>query len=430
MGAVSMASFGETLKRERELREISLRQISEATKINLRYLEALEENRFDALPGGLFNKGFIRAYATYIGIDGEAMVNSYLQEISAHRPGGEPSSRGSNLHRPQEVPLRRAAAAGAERAPGPAMSSAQRRAQETRASAVADPNTPAHVPSPGETRATLAALERVLDQAPRPAVSGIDVADTQATASSRVLVWVLSFLAAAGVLFLIVSLVRGTMPGARRAPESPGTTRETTPGTPAGEAAQPPAETDSARGEPDGSVVVPEIAAQSPLILGAAGTPPTKTAAPARPAATPSRTPPPRQAQLPPPEPSPGDARVPNDRPGDDRPADQARQDDARPARGPMKTVVEARTRTYVVLACDGREVLNRFLEAGETERAKCDTVIRVSASDAGAVILSVNGETCLPLGDPGTRAYGYTIRVDDYARICPAGGGGADGRP
>ncbi len=163
-----MASFGESLKRERELREISLRQISEATKINLRYLEALEENRFDALPGGLFNKGFIRAYATYIGIDGEAMVNSYLQEINAHRPGGEASSRGpSNLHRPQEVPQRRAAAGDrAERAPSSAMSTAQRRAQETRASAIPEPNHPAHAPSQGETRATLAALERVLDQTP------------------------------------------------------------------------------------------------------------------------------------------------------------------------------------------------------------------------------------------------------------------------
>src|SRR5438093_9925050 len=84
-----MANFGETLKRESELREISLRQISEATKINIRYLEALEENRFDALPGGLFNKGFIRAYATYIGVDGEAMVNSYLHELSARGPGAD-----------------------------------------------------------------------------------------------------------------------------------------------------------------------------------------------------------------------------------------------------------------------------------------------------------------------------------------------------
>ena len=244
------------------------------------------------------------------------------------------------------------------------------------------------------------------------------------------LVWVLSLVAAAGVLFLIVSLVRGTMPGVRRAPERPGTSEEKAPGTPAGEAVQPPAETDSARGEPDGSAVVPEIASQSPLILGAAGTPPTKIADPGKPAATPSRMPPPKQAPPPPPEPSPGDARPSNDRPSDDRPVEQARHDDIRAARGPMKTVIEARSRTYVVLACDGREVVNRFLEAGETERTKCDTVIRVSASDAGAVVLSVNGETCLPLGDPGTRAYGYTIRVDDYARICPAPGGGSDGRP
>jgi len=94
-----------------------------------------------------------------------------------------------------------------------------------------------------------------------------------------------------------------------------------------------------------------------------------------------------------------------------------------------MKIHLEARGKTYVVLACDGREVLNRVMETGETERAKCDTVVRVSASDAGAVILSVNGDTCLPLGDPGTRAYGYTIRIDDYNRICPAAAGGTDGR-
>ena len=84
-----MANFGETLKRERELREISLRQVSEATKIALRYLEALEENRFDALPGVLFNKGFIRAYSAYIGLDGEAMVDSYLQEMGVRQPGSE-----------------------------------------------------------------------------------------------------------------------------------------------------------------------------------------------------------------------------------------------------------------------------------------------------------------------------------------------------
>lgn len=75
-----MSSFGDTLKRERELRQISLREISEATKINLRYLDALERNDFRHLPGGVFNKGFVRAYAQFIGIDPEAMATAYLQE--------------------------------------------------------------------------------------------------------------------------------------------------------------------------------------------------------------------------------------------------------------------------------------------------------------------------------------------------------------
>src|SRR2546426_5757408 len=135
-----MASFGETLKRERELREISLRQISEATKINIRYLEALEENRFDALPGGLFNKGFIRAYSTFIGVDGESMVDSYLHELASRQPGSEPAAAraASHLHRPAEVPLRRAAHAGGaaspERAPVSAIAppAAARRAREDR----------------------------------------------------------------------------------------------------------------------------------------------------------------------------------------------------------------------------------------------------------------------------------------------------------
>jgi cytoskeletal protein RodZ len=75
-----MSSFGETLRRERELRQISLREIAEATKINLRYLDALERDDFRHLPGGVFNKGFVRAYAQFIGIDPETMVNAYLDE--------------------------------------------------------------------------------------------------------------------------------------------------------------------------------------------------------------------------------------------------------------------------------------------------------------------------------------------------------------
>jgi len=88
-----MATFGETLKRERELRKVTLREVSEATKIGLRYLEALEGNRFDQLPGGLFNKGFIRAYAKFIGLDGEALVNAYLFDLNSQQRPAPPRPR-------------------------------------------------------------------------------------------------------------------------------------------------------------------------------------------------------------------------------------------------------------------------------------------------------------------------------------------------
>jgi len=119
-----MATFGETLKRERELRKISLREVSEATKIGLRYLEALEANRFDRLPGGLFNKGFIRAYAKFIGLDGEAMVNAYLFDLNSQQnpPPSRPRYAGFSIDEtgpsvppPEEhptAPSRRRALAG------------------------------------------------------------------------------------------------------------------------------------------------------------------------------------------------------------------------------------------------------------------------------------------------------------------------------
>ena len=80
-----MATFGETLKRERELRKITLREVSEATKIGLRYLEAMESNQFDQLPGGVFNKGFIRAYAGFIGLETEALINAYLFDLASQK---------------------------------------------------------------------------------------------------------------------------------------------------------------------------------------------------------------------------------------------------------------------------------------------------------------------------------------------------------
>ena len=62
-------SVGEFLKRERELRQITLREVAEGTKISIRRLKSIEADQFEDLPAEVFVRGFIRSYADYIGID-------------------------------------------------------------------------------------------------------------------------------------------------------------------------------------------------------------------------------------------------------------------------------------------------------------------------------------------------------------------------
>ena len=78
-----MVSFGENLKRERETRGISLQEISEHTKIGVRQLKAIEDEQLDHLPGGIFNKSFVRQYARYLGLDEDQIIAEYLQSLGA-----------------------------------------------------------------------------------------------------------------------------------------------------------------------------------------------------------------------------------------------------------------------------------------------------------------------------------------------------------
>jgi cytoskeleton protein RodZ len=73
----AMGAFGDRIRREREMRGITLDEITESTKISRRHLEALETEHFDQLPGGVFNKGFVRAYARFLGIDEDQAVADY-----------------------------------------------------------------------------------------------------------------------------------------------------------------------------------------------------------------------------------------------------------------------------------------------------------------------------------------------------------------
>lgn len=69
--------FGERLKRERELREVTLQEINSATRIGPRFLEALENEDWEKLPGGVFNRGFVRSVARFLGLDEEGLLAEY-----------------------------------------------------------------------------------------------------------------------------------------------------------------------------------------------------------------------------------------------------------------------------------------------------------------------------------------------------------------
>jgi hypothetical protein len=505
-----MASFGETLKRERELREISLRQIAEATKIAIRYLEALEANQFDVLPGGLFNKGFIRAYSRFIGIDGEAMVNTYLQEAGPQPSGTGIALAGNppSMHRPSGVPQKRAGARPPDPPPSqrqhrPAIAFARTPAAHDGAAPAAGTKSQAEpaarAPSPGAPSASASpagapsagpqsasahaapsrSAEARGDRTPAPATHSTPADPVRAAlmaivaekteskksertgqSSSRALFWILSLVAAAGILFLLLSVLRPSPPAASHPGENPATDDggAAVPPSTSGPAPQEGARQGTQDGSedatqggsqdaaqkdtqapPDGSsALLPEMSQPSHITLGALTTfPPGATPSNGRLAAAPLGTvartePTPRQRPEPQREPLPAPPPLAPSGPGERgatgstgfRPSDAGGTD-----AGPMKVEILVSDRTFVQIVCDGRVVVNRLMEAGETEASRCDSVVRISATDAGAAHVSVNGAPCLPLGDPGSKAYGYTIRVDDFARICPRGERGSRGR-
>jgi cytoskeletal protein RodZ len=542
-----MASFGESLKRERELREISLREISDATKINIRYLEALEENHFDILPGGLFNKGFIRAYARYIGVDGEAMVDRYLSEIaSGERHAPELGFGPPPIHRPVETVRRRAehqepAAPGETSAPSitfaetqpparPEVSTAAAQGRpEASTAAPARPESPAHarkgpeaaapasrtrpepaapvrprpdptaqastrpepshapgrregatpvrlsVPPPQPVRtATAAALAAVLE-APRGGMYPAAVSAIEAAApddpGSRVLTWILALVGGAAVLFLVLSLVmRRDAPqtaASRQGHDAQATTAHGASGAPAtaagrqdhgtpvtatgsgSGAAATTAHTDTAVGTSSAGPISPPppgltregAAAEEEPRAAAAGAPAHKRAESRRAEseraesgrADPGRADSGRagreratRAPVPPAEDAPAGEET---RAAEAQSAAGAAAGGERSGRGPMDLQVETTDSTWVQVICDGRTAINRVMLEGEAENLACLGSIRVSTINAGAVRLSVNGAPCLPLGDEGKRVYGYTIRIDDFSRICLGSRKGGDGR-
>src|SRR5438309_4439978 len=82
-----MPTLGEELRHKREQRRITLAEIAEATRIGTRFLKAIETNSFSILPGGIFTRSFIRAYAKHVGMNEDEAISLYLQQIA--EPAGE-----------------------------------------------------------------------------------------------------------------------------------------------------------------------------------------------------------------------------------------------------------------------------------------------------------------------------------------------------
>ncbi|MHB0968972.1 MAG: helix-turn-helix domain-containing protein [Thermoanaerobaculia bacterium] len=98
------ATLGEELRRERELRGISLKEIADATKIGKRYLEAIEKSDFKTLPAPVFTRGFVREYARYLGLNSDELVARYSQIVSEAEALAE--SNEPTPFRPQQKPER------------------------------------------------------------------------------------------------------------------------------------------------------------------------------------------------------------------------------------------------------------------------------------------------------------------------------------
>lgn len=101
-------SFGERLRKEREKQGVTLDEVCVSTKVAVRFLEAIEAEKFDKLPGGIFNKGFVRAYAQHLGINDDEAVADYLKAAGLEptiplntTPPGEEAVKVPEVEEPQ-----------------------------------------------------------------------------------------------------------------------------------------------------------------------------------------------------------------------------------------------------------------------------------------------------------------------------------------
>lgn len=109
---MSKSGFGERLRRDRELRGVSREEISAATRIGSRFLEALENEQWERLPGGIFNRGFLRAVARFLGLDEDDLIAQYDLAIAEQHSQVEASANSPVQQERTHTPSRRFASVG------------------------------------------------------------------------------------------------------------------------------------------------------------------------------------------------------------------------------------------------------------------------------------------------------------------------------
>lgn len=75
------SGVGAVLRKARNRRKVDLSEVEAATRIRLRYLRAIEDEEWDVLPGGFYTRGFIRTYASFLGLDGERLADEYRESV-------------------------------------------------------------------------------------------------------------------------------------------------------------------------------------------------------------------------------------------------------------------------------------------------------------------------------------------------------------
>ncbi len=93
-----MSSLGEKLRQAREARGVSISEIADQTRVSAYYLEAIESDDYRVLPGGIFNKGFVKAFAKYVGVDEQEALQDYAVLIAEQ---GDKLSVPEKTHRPE-----------------------------------------------------------------------------------------------------------------------------------------------------------------------------------------------------------------------------------------------------------------------------------------------------------------------------------------